>query len=345
MKIEILKTSDIDLDKFLTKNENSLIYYSNNYLKFLQVFLKEQPQVIVAKERGELVGMLPFMIKRSRKLGNVINSSPFYGSNGGVMAQQFDSLIYRLLLDKFDEIALENNCITSTFITSPFEKANDWLDSNYKFDCKDYRIGQITFLPEKPEMVMDVLHSKTRNTVRKAMKTIKKIEYENGLNYLDFIFETHKENLTAINGIYKPNDFFNRVVDEFSYGNQLRIYIGFDEFNNPITGLLNLYFNKTIEYFVPVTVSKYRDLQPLSGLIYKAMQDGVQDNYKFWNWGGTWATQGGVYNFKSRWGTSDLDYHYYTKIYNKNIINIKSSELLQEFPYFFVLPFSKLING
>jgi hypothetical protein len=345
MKIDVLKASEIDVDSFLYKNEKSLIYYSKNYLKLLQVFLKEQPYIITAKDGNELVGMLPYMIKRSGKLGNVINSSPFYGSNGGVLTQEFDSVIYKLLLDKFDEIALENNCITSTFITSPFEKANDWLDTNYKFDCKDYRIGQITFLPDKSEMVMDVLHTKTRNTVRKAMKTITRIEYENGLNYLDFIFETHKENLSAINGIYKPKDFFNKIVDTFSYGDQLRIYIGFDEFNNPITGLLNLYFNKTIEYFCPVTVSKYRELQPLSGLIYNAMQDGVQDKFKFWNWGGTWATQGGVYNFKSRWGTSDLNYYYYTKIYDKNITQIQSTELLQEFPYFFVLPFSKLING
>jgi hypothetical protein len=345
MKIEVLKASEFDFESFLYKNEKSLIYYSKNYLKFLQVFLREQPYIIVAKEGNRLVGMLPYMIKTSGKLGKVINSSPFYGSNGGVMAQEFDSVIYRSLLDKFDEIALENKCITSTFITSPFDKANDWLDTNYKFDCKDYRIGQITFLPDKSEMVMDVLHSKTRNTVRKAMKTITRIEYENGLNYLDFIFETHKENLSAINGIYKPKDFFNKIVDTFSYGNQLRIYIGFDEFNNPITGLLNLYFNKTIEYFCPVTVSKYRELQPLSGLIYSAMQDGVQDKFKFWNWGGTWATQGGVYNFKSRWGTSDLNYHYYTKIYDINIIQIQSTELLQEFPYFFVLPFNKLING
>jgi hypothetical protein len=345
MKIDILKASEFDFDNFLYKKENSLIYYSKNYLKLLQVFLREQPYVITAKDGSELVGILPYMIKRSVKLGSVINSSPFYGSNGGVMTQEFDSVIYKLLLDKFDEIALENNCITSTFITSPFEKANNWLDTNYKFDCKDYRIGQITFLPDKSEKVMDVLHTKTRNTVRKAMKTITRIEYENGLNYLDFIFETHKQNLSAINGIYKPKDFFNKITDTFSYGNQLRIYIGFDEFNNPITGLMNLYFNKTIEYFCPVTVAKYRELQPLSGLIYNAMQDGVEDKFKFWNWGGTWATQGGVYNFKSRWGTSDLNYYYYTKIYDKNINQIQSTELLQEFPFFFVLPFNQLING
>ncbi len=343
MDVEILKSSEFDLDNFLLDIETTLIYNSNKYSNFLEVFTGEETNIIIVKDGENILGILPYSIKHNDKYGNVINSLPFYGSNGGIIAKKFDEKVYQLLLNKFDDIAIMNKCVASTIITSPFEKNNDWISNNYVCDFKDYRIGQITFLPELPEKVMDVLHSKTRNTVRKAMKTVEVVNYEKGLEYLDFIFETHKENLTAINGLYKPKDFFDKICQTFEYKKEFKIYIGFDADGNPITGLMNLYFNKTVEYFCPVTVSKYRELQPLSGLIYQAMMDAVTDGYRYWNWGGTWASQGGVYNFKSRWGTSDLNYFYYTKLYDKSILNLSSSELLTQYPYFFVIPFNKLI--
>ena len=86
-----------------------------------------------------------------------------------------------------------------------------------------------------------------------------------------------------------------------------------------IAGLLLFYFNKSIEYFTPVIVNEFRSLQPLSLLIFEAMKDGISRNYEFWNWGGTWLTQDGVYRFKKMWGSEDLKYFYYVKIIQKDI--------------------------
>lgn len=33
--------------------------------------------------------------------------------------------------------------------------------------------------------------------------------------------------------------------------------------------------------------------------------------------GGIWLTQGGVYDFKKKWGTIDKNYFYYTTIFDK----------------------------
>lgn len=344
MNIEILKSTDISVNEFLFKSTESLIYYSDEYLKFLTEFLTEDINLIVIRDSGEILGIMPFSIKESESMGKVLNSSPFYGSNGGIFANSFNQDVYKTLLIAFDNIAVENNCIASTFITSPFEKNIEWFKENYKATFIDYRIGQITNLPKTKDELMGVFHSKTRNTVRKAIKSISRIEYKEGLDYLNFIFETHKENISAIGGIYKPYDFFTKVINNFPYNKNLKIYIGFNNEGIPISGLLNLYYNKTIEYFCPVTVSEYRELQPLSGVIYQAMLDGIGEGYENWNWGGTWSSQGGVYNFKSRWGTTDLNYYYFTKLYNEEVLKSKAEVLLKEFPYYFVVPFDKLLN-
>ena len=49
---------------------------------------------------------------------------------------------------------------------------------------------------------------------------------------------------------------------------------------------------------MPVVNSEARSLQPTSAIIYFAMNDTRERGFKLWNWGGTWASQDGVYKFK-----------------------------------------------
>ena len=343
MKVELLNKSEYyKLETFLKKIPHSLVYYSTIYKDFLEAFLEEKSFYFILKENDEIVAMLPSMLKVNKRYGNVLNSLPFYGSNGGVISISNSEEVNRILIQAFSQFAIENNCISSTIITSPFEDMIDWYEENVDYTFKDQRVGQITRMSDNKEDLMSIYHYKTRNTVRKSLNGLKKIDYKNGLDYLDFIIDTHKENLTAINGLYKPRSFFEEVVRKFKYNENLRIYIGFGENDQPISGLLNLYYNKTVEYFSPVTVSTYRELQPLSGLIYQAMEDAISNGYQWWNWGGTWLSQGGVYQFKSRWGTADHNYYYYTKIYDNSVLTLSPEVLLSEYPYFFVLPFSEL---
>ena len=87
-----------------------------------------------------------------------------------------------------------------------------------------------------------------------------------------------------------------------------------------------------------------RFYQPMSLLIFEAMKEAAKRGYLYWNWGGTWITQSGVYKFKSRWGTQDRRYYYYIQEYNKDnpLRELTAQEIQTEFPYFYVLPFKTL---
>ena len=79
-------------------------------------------------------------------------------------------------------------------------------------------------------------------------------------------------------------------------------------------------------------------------VIFEAMQDAARRGCRNWNWGGTWLSQGGVYDFKSRWGARDVPYHYYVRLHARGaaLARLSREELLAEYPYFYVLPFSAL---
>ena len=77
-------------------------------------------------------------------------------------------------------------------------------------------------------------------------------------------------------------------------------------------------------------------------LIHEAMKDAAVRGYQYWNWGGTWLTQSGVYDFKKKWGTKDYPYYYYTQVNNEKILYLRKEDLLETFPGFFVVPFNQL---
>ena len=119
------------------------------------------------------------------------------------------------------------------------------------------------------------------------------------------------------------------------------IYVGSKD-GVPVSALLLFYFNGTVEYFTPVIKSEHRNTQALALVIFQAMKDAVKNRgCKNWNWGGTWLSQTGVYDFKKRWGTTDYPYYYYTKLFNEEVKS-SSKDTMQRLPGFFVLPFSEL---
>lgn len=346
ISIEKLKSEEYSLwDNFLKSSPHSLFFSSSKYKNLLENFLGIEGNYLIAKnDNGKVVGGLPFFVKHS-DIGAVVNSLPFYGSNGGIIEFEGNNNVKSLLYKTFQSELLKIKVLSTTLISSPFEKDLSYYTNKVKYVFTEKRIGQITTLPAKGENLneelMAIFHHKTRNMVRKCLKSEIKIVSEFNDKVLNFLIKVHKENMEAINGIHKPDDFFLKIPKVFEYESDFKIYTAYLN-SKPVAALLVFYFNNTVEYFTPVIKSEYRNLQPMSGLIFKAMTDAVNKNYKYWNFGGTWLTQEGVYRFKKRWGAKDLEYKYFINVLDKSIYETNKKELLEKFSYFFTLPFDQL---
>ncbi len=347
LRIEIL-TDEMEhhYTQFLLTHPSTLLYVSNKYRKLLHLFLKAQNYYFIAlDENDRIVGALPSFLHCTQKDGNVLNSLPFYGSNGGIMEFNNNVEVKRLLINEFNAFAQNNNCVSKTIVTSPFETDIEFYNKQLDYTFLDKRLGQITKLPlsnySDDAQLMGIFHSKTRNLVRKAQKSAFVVSKEKTNTTIEFVHTTHERNIQELGGKPKPKSFFDLIEQLFTYGEDYRIYTALKD-GCPVAALLVFYFNKTVEYFTPVVVQEFRALQPLSLLIFEAMKDAIQLNFTWWNWGGTWLTQDGVYHFKSRWGTLDFPYYYFTKIYDTTIIHHTKDYFLNTYPYFYVLPFDKL---
>lgn len=338
--------SESDYENFVRSVPSALFYASLGYRNLLKNFLLAEDHYFIARDSaGQIVGALPSFVVEVPGKGCVANSLPFYGSHGGVIAAKAQSDVGGVLLAYFRVFAAERGCISSTVITSPFDFDLSQYEACTGFTVSDSRIGQLTPLPppgnDAHTAMMNALHHKTRNMVRKAEKlgiTVTCVQQE---GCMAFLAKTHAANLAEIGGLAKPARFFDLVERDFRHGTDYLIYTAWLD-GVPVAALLLFYFNETIEYFTPVIVKEHRSSQPLSLIIYHAMTDAAAKGFRWWNWGGTWLTQDGLYQFKRSWGAIDMPYRYFTTIADQRVTKRSKAELLNDYPYFYVAPFSLL---
>ena len=342
LEVSILKEDEQEeYERYILQKEDSLIYLSTKYRELLEELLNDKSYYLIAKENNHIVGVFPCFLRESDKYGNVLNSLPFYGSTGSIISD--NEMVKEKLLSAYYQLSKDFHCVASTIITSPFEKENAWYKKNTSPQFVDERIGQITFLPggdgNESERLWRAIDTKTRNIIKKAQKSGVVVEIDNSIEGMDFLYRNHVDGMNKIGGLAKKKKFFELIPQYFIQGMEYNIYIAkLDE--KKIAACLLLYFNGTVEYFVPVTQEGYRSYQPLSLIIFEAMKEAMIKGFKRWNWGGTWLTQKGVYDFKRKWGTTDLMYYYYVNIFDMSILKIDKEDILSEYENYFVYPFN-----
>ena len=355
MKIEVKKLSgqnEEDYKSLIESIPSAMFNHSLKYKSFLTKILNgANDNYLLAYENEKPVAALPIFLKHG-PIGTVLNSLPFYGSHGGIIScNRAAKECIHALMEEYKSLLKINKVYSAAIIEAPLgsnQVKHDLFPSNYM----DKRIGQITYLPETQKdadykvRLFDLFHQKTRNSVRKGMKGNFLVGHDNSEETFNSLYKLHKSNMEMVGGIVKPWEVFATIKDHFIYEKDYKIYTA--RYNEQIvSAVLVFYFKDFVEYFCPATEHDYKSQQPLSLLIFNAMFDAVvQKQAKYWNWGGTWPSQKGVYSFKSRWGAKEFTYRYFIQV-NKDIEIFRKfgkDKLLTHYQFFYTIPFNEIEN-
>lgn len=336
------KTDRLAYAEFLKTFDRALLFHSHEYLDLISSELNAEAHMLTAHDPdGNIKGLLPYLVKEG-PYGTVLNSSAYYGSNGGVITQ--DEQIADALWDSW--LSLSRNGAASTYISTPFLAHSrprvlppGIFTTSRITHINEFPVNQLTKSEDICAALMGQYHYKTRNMVRKAEKSGVSVRRDD--DDLATLHQIHVENMTAIGGKAKDFSFYESLQKHFARGDDYRIYYA-ELARKKIAGLLLLYKFKTVEYFTPVVQKEYRDLQPLSLLIHAAMADAAKSRYRYWNWGGTWDSQVSLKRFKERWGGTQDSYFYFTMINNPEIFAADRAALEQHYAGFFVVPYEQL---
>ncbi len=337
MHVELLSARyESAYQDFLRQFESPQFYSSLGYLRLLRQYTGAELKVYLALEKASIVGVLPTM-EMVGGAGKVLNSLPYFGSLGGVIATSLES--ERLLTSHYNELVEGGEYVAATWVENPLQKAMPTIQISH--DHKDYRIGQITDLGsiESSEDVFSLIHSSTRRNIRKAVSSSVRTVVDSG--DIDTLFEMHCASMAAINGKAKESAFFDSIASNMTPDEDYEIIYATLN-GKKIAGILLFFHTNYVEYFTPASLGEYRDIQPTAAILHDAILAAAQNGKTMWNWGGTWQTQEGVYKFKKKWGAKDFHYNYYTKINNSKIYSMSRAELEAQYPHFFVLPYSEL---
>lgn len=321
---------------FLKEFDDSLFYYSDSYRRFLEDLLDCQSTYFLACEGDEVAGVLPLM-EISGRWGKVINSLPFYGSNGGFLTKS--DRAQKILAAEFNKVAEDAEVLSAVMIEHPGHPVPEAL---IRYNLEDERIGQITDLHELAESesaLASLIDSSARRNIRKAERAGVKVDVEN--DEIEFLRSMHQENMRRIGGRAKSLQFFDVFPRHFCPGTEYDIYVA-RLAGQPIAALLLFYFNRTVEYYTPVVAEDKREYQPTALILKMAMIESSRRGYLYWNWGGTWRSQEGVWKFKEKWGARDCRYRYFVQVNDRSVLTRTSTEILDAYPNFYVVPFGQL---
>jgi hypothetical protein len=147
--------------------------------------------------------------------------------------------------------------------------------------------------------------------------------------------------MADIGGRAKREDFFTAVPRHFAPHDGYDVYTARLE-GEIVAALLVFWFGETAEYFTPVVEHDHRSHQPLAAILDRALADAAERGMRWFNWGGTWQSQDGVYRFKRKWGARDVRYRYFVKVNDRALLDSSPDELRDRFGDFYVAPFSAL---
>lgn len=367
---KLTEKDQLAYDAFIASHEHSLFYHSNRFRLFLKALLNADDHYLLAFEDGDIVGALP-AFRVHGPLGSCLNSLPFFGSNGGMITGEGREQARAKLLRSWFSLAAYDKTLAANIITSPFENHPAIYTRFFDQEPADYRIGQITELPSdnhknaeaageeevaakgvaaagvkeeeegKEKELFDVLDPFTRRMIRKATKKQMRVEEQNDAEALHFLACVHEQNMKRIGGKKKPPTFFKKFPEFFRAGEDYKIWTAWQG-DKMVAALLLFYYNHTVEYYIPAILQRYRSDQPQSLIIYRAMLDAAANGYRYWNWGGTWPSQEGVYRFKNQWNTQNRYYYYYHFLFDQTLLDHSREEIQEAFPYSYVVPFNRL---
>ncbi len=351
MSITVNKLTSADrliYNQHVENCDTSLMFHTSGYMDVLAEISPDSELIILAAYEGsQIVGTLPTFLQ-SNDNGAVLNSLPYFGSHGDfLLADDANDpqVTTKALVDGLKDVCHQRSIGAVNIVSHPLTPGIESLADKAGLAPWDLRIGQISHLPVAPkrekalEEVLASCLQKTRNLVRKGLRQDFTIEVSTADEDWQQMQHHHHLGMKSIGGRPKYAREFAAIRDNLEAKGACRLYVA--KHDGAFAGaLLNLYHRQWVEYFTPVAVASFRNRQVLSALIATAMCDAIVEGRTLWNWGGTWSTQAGVHHFKRGWGAIDHVYRYIGAVWDARLKEREPKKLLEQFPFFYVRPFS-----
>jgi len=351
-----------EYDRLIEDAPEATPYVRREYYETVADWLDAESAYLAITRTESVVAALPLVLKR-HGLGNVINSGPYFGTYGGIVTDLSltpadKTEVRRELLSFFIDFAEREQCVISNIIFPPYERDPLFFEKELPYDYRDRRMGQITHLPapaaDRP-LRERLLYDRFSKSCRRSVRDAEDADIEIGVTTepgpkLDGFYEVYRQEMMGKGyedqaardgGNIKEKAYFEHLMDSFGDDCRLR-YATIDD--DVIMGIVQLLHGEKIQYHQPTIDMEYRNTGATNLGVYESMKWGIEHGYSYYNFGGTWLSQEGLYNFKRRFGALDSPYKYYITEHGdcSHLRDMTPAELQEAYPGFYIMPYDEL---
>lgn len=318
MEITELKRKDEKAwDAYVLKSDQSTFYHQIGWRNVVEKTYKHKPIYLIAKEEGELKGVLPLFLMRSMIFGKKLVSVPF-APYGGVCTDS--ETIQNALVEEAKRITEECGAdyLELRYLSQNKNKSKLLANSKY--------VTFILNLNKNPDIVWKGFNNKIRNAIRKALKS--NLEIRTDTNIKEF-YKLYTKNMRDLGTPPHSLAFFTNLLQEFTeYAKIVTVHYN----GTCIAGLFLLFFRDTIISGWAASDRAYQKFQPNNLLYWEVIKHGCEEGYEYFDFGRS-IYDSGTFKFKKPWGgeAEQLYYEYYLNAINNMPDNSQLNTKRQKF--------------
>jgi len=306
IKIDIINEpfKDEEWDLFVASNGGSPYHLSAWSVIFNELY-GYKPLFFKAYGEGELKAVFPIFLMRT--LLDKILSFPFFDYSGFVFKVGLSLSTRHKIAEKLTSVLrklMKRERVKYARVMSLEGTGNRILKEHGFNEDRRYKFATfIIRLSRNPEVMMKRLHSSARRAIRKARRsgivTVRvgdEIGYEKGLN---IFYDLYVRRLKEFGTPPLSKEFFKLLISKFG-PESIRIYIAALK-GKPIATMWFHKFTGGLYYVFGAHLRQFRHLQPMSLILWTAIEDAIKNGMQFVDLCRTHIGSG-VFEFKRKWG-------------------------------------------
>lgn len=294
MEVTILNSPDPACDTFVAHRPNGRICHLPAWSSTVVRTANHRLFYLVARDSGEVRGVLPLTQVRSFLFGNRMISQAF-SSYGGILASS--DVARDALFNKAVELAQAQRCETIEF--------RNIEPLPYDLYLRDDKLTMFIPLEAGADHVWNKARPEVRKQTRKAIKN-GLVAVEGGVELLDDFYDIYSKRMHELGTPAFPRKLMAMMIDRFPDNvNLFAVRLG----DVSVSAGLVTCFNGIAEIPWSATIGKYNRLYPNRLLYWTMIKHYGDRGARLFDFGRS-SVGSGNYEFKRRWRAEPVKLHY-----------------------------------
>ena len=293
---KLQKENEKGWDEYVYKSDSSTFYHQISWKNVIERTYGHKPIYLIAKENGEIKGILPLFLMKSIFFGKKLVSVPF-GPYGGVCAD--NKTVEDLLIDKAIKL-------TKEYRADYLELRNITKQDSNLIE-KSLQVTSILDLDSDYEVIWEKIKRDKKRGIEKARKANLKIIWD--LERINDFYDIYVQTMWYLGSPAHNINFFRNIIQEFPDDTHIVIV---EHKDKAIGSIFLLIFKDSVISGWSGSNKEYSRFYPNNLAYWEALKFCCEKGYNFFDFGRSMPNSG-VHEFKKSFGaeTKYLQYQYY----------------------------------